>query len=377
MKNNWEKKQLGDILKLEYGKPLDKKYRKQDGRYPIYGANGIKGWADKYYYNKSSIIVGRKGSAGAINLTEPYFWPLDVTYFVKFDDKKYNLKFLFHLLNKLDLTKLAIGVKPGINRYVVYSKFVLVPPLPQQKCIVEKLDKAFAAIAKANENTEKNLKNARELFESYLQDIFNKPNEGWAKKLLKEIGNITSSKRIYKREYTKNGIPFYRIKEIKELANKEDISIELFISNERYEEIKKTFGVPNICDVLITAVGTIGEIYVVENKTKFYFKDGNVLWLKDFNSVNPYFLKFILMYFVEKIRKLSQGAAYNALTIEKLEKHQIYVPSISEQELIVKKINLFVTEIKKLENIYQSKILLLEELKQSILQKAFNGELNQ
>jgi type I restriction enzyme S subunit len=100
------------------------------------------------------------------------------------------------------------------------------------------------------------------------------------------------------------------------------------------------------------------------------------LWLKDFNSVNPYFLKFILMYFVEKIRKLSQGAAYNALTIEKLEKHQIYVPSISEQELIVKKINLFVTEIKKLENIYQSKILLLEELKQSILQKAFNGELS-
>ena len=69
MKGEWQKKSVGEILKLEYGKPLDKAYRKLSGQFPVYGANGEKSRTDKFYHDKPSIIVGRKGSAGEINIT--------------------------------------------------------------------------------------------------------------------------------------------------------------------------------------------------------------------------------------------------------------------------------------------------------------------
>ncbi|MBU0620047.1 MAG: restriction endonuclease subunit S [Patescibacteria group bacterium] len=171
MKTNWQTKKLGEVLKLEYGKPLPKPHRKSDGLYPVYGANGIKSFSDKFYFEKPSIIVGRKGSAGELKLVKEKFWSLDVAYFVTFDDKKYDLKFLYNLLCTLELPKLAKGVKPGINRNEVYSIDVKIPPLPEQHRIVKILDEVFADVAKAKESAEKNLQNAKELFESYLNNI--------------------------------------------------------------------------------------------------------------------------------------------------------------------------------------------------------------
>lgn len=119
MKQEWQEKAVGEILQLEYGKPLDKSSRKANGRYPAYGANGEKDRTDKFYYDKPSIIVGRKGSAGEINLTERRFWPLDVTYFVTFDESQHDVRFLYYLLTTLELAKLAKGVKPGIKETLI------------------------------------------------------------------------------------------------------------------------------------------------------------------------------------------------------------------------------------------------------------------
>jgi type I restriction enzyme S subunit len=83
----WEVRKLGDVLKLEYGKPLAQEKRNTNGKHPVFGANGIIARSDEYFYDKPSIIVGRKGSAGEINLVVEKFWPLDVTYFVTFDEK--------------------------------------------------------------------------------------------------------------------------------------------------------------------------------------------------------------------------------------------------------------------------------------------------
>ena len=250
------------------------------------------------------------------------------------------------------------------------------PSLTEQQRIVAILDEAFSAIAKAKANAEQNLKNAKELFESYLQGVFENGNENWETKCLDELGKITSSKRIYKSEYVKAGIPFYRTKEIKELSNGKNITLELFISRDKYNEIKKSFGVPQINDLLMSAVGTIGEIMVIENNDEFYFKDGNIVWFKEFKSLDTNYLKFALTAFVEKIKSLAIGAAYSALTIEKLNKYQISFPkAIEEQQVIVQKLNILSAETKKLEAIYQQKINDLEELKKSVLQKAFSGEL--
>lgn len=270
-------------------------------------------------------------------------------------------------------TRTAAQPKLSLDR-LSRIKFA-VPSLSEQQRIVSILDKAFDGITTAKANAEKNLQNARELFESYLENTFSKSGDGWTEKNLEDLGTITSSKRIYKSEYTKTGVPFYRTKEIKELANSQCISSELFISRKRYEELRKQFGVPLPGDVLMTAIGTIGEVYVVETKDEFYFKDGNVLWFKDFNSINPHFLKFALMAFVDNFNKIAHGAAYSALPIERLKSYAIMVPPSKQQDQIVSNLFGLQKECRHLESIYERKLDMFSEFGKSLLHQAFHGQL--
>ncbi len=289
-------------------------------------------------------------------------------------------KFLYYfLLSSTDtLNSLGTGATfKELSAGKLKKVQIPLPPLPEQKRIVAILDEAFAGIDQAVANTEKNLANAREVFENYLNGVFSRKNDNWQKKKLEELGSITSSKRIYKKEYIDTGVPFYRTKEIKEKAHGKSVTTELYISRVRYDEIKSKYGIPAPGDILLTAIGTIGEIFVVDSSEEFYFKDGNVLWLRDFNSIDSYFLRYVLISFVDKLNKLSQGSAYNALPIQKLKKHTIHLPSLDKQQLIVSKLNTLQSETRYLESIYQKKLTALAELKQSILQKAFTGELTQ
>lgn len=131
--------QLGDLLRLEYGKPLPASRRFEHGKVPVMGANGIKAWTDEPYWQTPSIIIGRKGSAGELNIIDEPFWPLDVTYFVTHDESATDLIFLFTLLKSLNLPSLARGVKPGINRNDVYALEVSVPELADQQTVARSL----------------------------------------------------------------------------------------------------------------------------------------------------------------------------------------------------------------------------------------------
>ena len=289
-------------------------------------------------------------------------------------------KYLFHLMTS-DAYKNFIGeLSDGVNinnlKFDDLRRFAVPhPPLPEQRRIVGILDEAFEGIATAKANAEKNLQNARAVFESHLNAVFTQRGKRWVEKTLEELGTITSSKRIFKSEYEKSGVPFYRTKEIKALANSREITTELFISKARYKEIKARFGVPARGDILLTAIGTIGEIYVVEGKEVFYFKDGNVLWLKGFTTINSYFLRYVLVSFVESLNKMAHGSAYSALPIQRLNSHRIFVPSSAEQTAIVSQLDLLHEETQRLESICQQKLAALEALKKSLLHQAFTGEL--
>jgi len=174
-KITWKERCVGDILKLEYGKPLDESDRKENGRYPVYGANGEKARSDKYYFDKPSIVVGRKGSAGELNFTEEKFWPLDVTYFVTYDKHDYDLRFLYLLLLTLNLPSLARGVKPGINRNEVYEKVVKVPStLLEQQQIIAKLDR----LHKVTQLLESLYKQKLEVLGEFEQSLLNQAFSG-------------------------------------------------------------------------------------------------------------------------------------------------------------------------------------------------------
>jgi len=170
--DGWEEKKLKEIIKLEYGKPLPGSKRQYNGIYPVYGANGEKDRTNEFYYDKYSIIVGRKGSAGEINFTEEKFWPLDVTYFVTYDQKKHYLNFIYYLLTNLRLPKLAKGVKPGINRNEVYSIDVHIPLLSEQKYIVAKLDALSVETKKLEAIYQQKLNDLEELKKSILKKAF-------------------------------------------------------------------------------------------------------------------------------------------------------------------------------------------------------------
>lgn len=144
--NQNELVKLNEVLKLEYGKGLDDSERDSNGIYGAYGANGIKSKTNKFLYDKPSIIVGRKGSAGELTLVKKKFWALDVTYYVTHDSKTSDLYFLYYALKMLDLPSLAKGIKPGINRNDVYRFSIALPKLSEQKLIVENILNVYSKL---------------------------------------------------------------------------------------------------------------------------------------------------------------------------------------------------------------------------------------
>ncbi|MCE2136830.1 restriction endonuclease subunit S [Streptococcus thermophilus] len=155
---------------------------------------------------------------------------------------------------------------------------------------------------------------------------------------LEQLCIVGSSKRVHLSDYVQHGVPFYRSKEVIEISSGKNISEQLFISSEKYSEIKSKFPVPQENDVLITAVGTIGEILVVKDPN-FYFKDGNLIWLRNINfdiidiDYLYYFFKSDL--FQKTIKYNNIGAVQKALTIDFLKTVKITLPSLDNQRKLV------------------------------------------
>jgi type I restriction enzyme S subunit len=159
----------------------------------------------------------------------------------------------------------------------------------------------------------------------------------WQEVKLGELVDIGSSKRIFYEDYVNEGIPFYRSKEVIEKHNGNDISTDLFITKEKFEQIKEKYGAPQAGDLLLTSVGTLGIPYIVEDGEEFYFKDGNLTWFKNYKS-NLY-NEFLYYWIISPIGKnaldmMSIGSTQAALTIQGLKNLDLDVPPIEEQKAI-------------------------------------------
>lgn len=135
----WRRTKIGSILDFQYGKGLKASERLAEGPVPVFGSNGIVGFTDEPLTVRPSIIVGRKGSAGALNLCDGPSWTTDVAYFVE-APSFFDLRFLTNALAALDLDKLGKGVKPGLSRSEAYEQIIAIPPLAEQHRIVAKVD---------------------------------------------------------------------------------------------------------------------------------------------------------------------------------------------------------------------------------------------
>lgn len=157
----------------------------------------------------------------------------------------------------------------------------------------------------------------------------------WRMMKLGDMCKISSSKRIFAKEYCGDGIPFYRGKEIIEKHKGYAVSTELFISEERYEQIKEQFDVPKIGDILLSSVGTLGIPWLVDEE-KFYFKDGNLTWLRAGKGLDNKFL-YLWLCSPEAKRQIDAkciGSTQKAITIQALNKFDIHIPDIDTQRKI-------------------------------------------
>ncbi len=193
----------------------------------------------------------------------------------------------------------------------------------------------------------------------------------WNQINLKEICDITSSKRIYAKDYVRRGIPFFRGKEISSngFKHQEDL---LYISEEIYNYFSEKYGSPKEGDLLITSVGTIGNVALVPSDFKFYFKDGNLIWLKDI-KMNSHFLKYYLESFQGKKRLLDKASGSNqkALTISGLESLKVNTTNNNEEI----KIKNFFNKLDRQIELEEQKLAKLEEQKKGYMQQIFSQKL--
>ncbi|MBK6606091.1 MAG: restriction endonuclease subunit S [Leptospiraceae bacterium] len=172
----------------------------------------------------------------------------------------------------------------------------------------------------------------------YEQSIGIENMKDWKEYKLGDLAEITSSKRIFYSDYVDKGIPFWRSKEVIEQFRKQPISTDLFITIEKYEEIKDKFGVPKKDDLLLTSVGTLGIPYLVKEGDRFYFKDGNLTWVRNIknNILEPKYLYLWIGSLLgqEALSSIKIGSTQEALTIIGLKNLDLLLPPLPEQRAI-------------------------------------------
>lgn len=266
------------------------------------------------------------------------------------------------------ITSFNTGSTRGNINAQTYSKMpVLLPEREFQDKLVyilNLIDDKIKLNNRLNDNLEEQI---RLLFNKYYESADNEI-------VLSECCTLTSSKRVFAKEYVREGVPFYRGKEITLKRNGKSITDILYISEEHYEEIKNKYGVPNIGDILLTAVGTLGNSYMVQEE-KFYFKDGNIIWLKDFKSKEANYYIYDYMQsslFSNAIDSIRIGSTQSALTIVSLGKLKVLLPNESMlkeyynlSKTIRDRINANIKETEK-----------LSELRDTLLPNLLSGELD-
>lgn len=368
---------LKDVLKIGNGKDHSSL---PDGEYPVLGSGGIMRYANRYLYDGESVLLPRKGTLNNIQYIKGKFWTVDTCYYTIINQDITHPYYLYRLLRTFDLSGLDSGASiPSMTSKTYYGIKVQLPPLPTQQKI--------ASILSAYDNLIQNYKKQIEALQTAASELYkewfvrfrfpgyknsrfeNGIPEGWKIERLGNLFEITSSKRVFEEDYVNEGIPFYRSKEIIELSNNQEITTELFISNELYAKFKNKFGVPKENDILITSVGSIGNSYQVRKDDIFYFKDGNLTWIK--SSSKKALSKYLIYWLKSDLGKNTLisstiGTSQSALTIEKLRAIKILVPEVNILEKFEQKISSFDIKIqilnKQIANLTQQRDLLLPRL---------------
>ncbi|MFP5043012.1 restriction endonuclease subunit S [Parasediminibacterium sp. JCM 36343] len=390
MREGWEIKKLGEIGKVSMCKRVFKEDTTTEGGIPFYkiGTFGKNpdAFITKERYNefrskfsfpkKGDILISASGTIGRrvrYDGEPAYFQDSNIVWI----DNNEKLVLNDYLYRFYEICNWGASKGATISRlYNDNLKQIEISypeSLPEQQRIVAILDKAFAAIAKAKANAEQNLQNAKELFESYLQGVFERKGEGWEENILKEVCELKSGTTISPSlERTEGDVLYTKVGDMNLPDNEVEINTSSRFVNSK--EIKINQIIPEGAIIFPKRGGAIAT-----NKKRKIIKptivDLNTMAIIPSKKIDKdYFFHWFQLF---DLNSISNGA--NIPQINNYSFDEVYIPypkSIKQQQVIVQKLDELLTETKKLEAIYQQKINDLEELKKSILQKAFSGGLN-
>jgi type I restriction enzyme S subunit len=375
----WEIKTIGDVCVSASSNVSQNKLTDDEGDYPIYGASGLIKKVSFYHQDKPYLSIVKDGSGfGRITKMDAYTSVIGTLQYI-LPKENIDLDYLNYSLMSVDFKKYVSGAAiPHIYFKDYKNESFLWMPLPEQQHIVSILDEAFAAIAKAKANAEQNLLNANELFENAAQAIFTKKGIDWEEKLLGEFATFRNGIN-----YTK-GSKGEKIK----IVGVKDFQDSYWVPNKDLVEVSLD-GKINETDLLkegdILAVRSngnpqlIGRTLLAGKINEKVSHSGFTIRIRlNENKLKPNYLCHFLK--IQQTRKKlvesGNGVGIKSLNQGSLSSLNIpYPKSLKEQEAIIEKIDLIAEQSQKLKDIYQQKIDDLEELKKSILQKAFAGEL--
>jgi type I restriction enzyme S subunit len=383
LREGWEVRKLGEIIDIKNGKN-QQLVLSETGKYKIMGSAGnVMGYATDYICEAGTTIIGRKGNISKPIYINEKFWNVDTAFgLYPKNENDMDKRFVYYLCLGIDFKSMNRGTTiPSLVKSELQTIQISFPKsLKEQQKIVAILDEAFGAIEKAKANAKLGLTHAKELFESYLQSVFENKGEGWEEKTL---GEITT--KIGSGATPRGGNSSYKLEGISLIRSMNVHDFTFRDKNLAFIDEAQANALSNVTlqedDVLLNITGaSIARCCLVPKEYLPARVNQHVSIIRAKKEIiNPLFLSFLLTskFYKDKILKTGeQGATRQAITKAQLENFIIIFPkTLKEQMEILNNSNTLSEQTKALEKIYQQKINDLDELKKSILQKAFNGDL--
>lgn len=365
MKKGWKTVPLGELCDVldHKRKPITKRDR-EAGEYPYYGATGVLDHVVGYLFDEPLVLVGEDGAKWASGqntafAVEGKIWVNNHAHVLRPHRNTLLDSWLRYHLNHTDLTEFVSGLTvPKLNQGCLREIPVPIPPLAEQQRIVGLLDEAFEGLATAKANAEKNLQNARALFESHLQSVFTQRGSGWVETTLDKISTNLDSKRvpITKNVRSSGEYPYYGASGIVDyVANFIFEGDNLLVSEDGANLLARSTPI---------AFSVSGKYWVNNHAHILHFE----------NMATQRFAEFYLESI--KLDEYITGAAQPKLNQKALNSISIPIPkSVDAQAKIVESVESLQEETQRLATLYERKHAALEALKKSLLNKAFSGEL--
>lgn len=375
MREGWKIVKLKNICDKASSNVAQKDLENNNGEYPIYGASGLIKKVDFFHYDKRYIGIVKDGSGvGRVNIYPANSSLLGTLQYI-LPKNGYELGFVYYALQSLNLSKYKVGAAiPHIYFRDYGEKELSVPPLEEQHRIVGILDAAFAKIDALKANAEANLANAKALFQQVLAQEL-KPKEGWVEKKLGEVcNNISYGTSLPSSE---NGIYKYL------RMNNITLDGTLDLNNLKYitvpdKELAKCMVEKG--DLLFNRTNShelVGKSCVFENDEKMVIA-GYIIRIRLNKEIAPKFANYYinLQRRLGYLKPLIVGAVHQAnISAKSIQTINFVYPSLEEQHRIVQTLDTLSEKCRRLEQVAQQTIRECDALKQSILRKAFSGEL--